>query len=75
MSGIKKCVVAVRGMMRKLLFGIKLFEMDWWWRFTGADSWGLFPPSFYRSHTKEDAERIREETVKSLREMINDKEM
>lgn len=74
MTQNKKCVISFRELLRKILFRIELFEMDGWWHFTGADSWGLFPPSFYRLHTKEEIERIRAETLEMLLKLINDEE-
>lgn len=40
------------------MFKIKLWEMDRLWELMGGSCWGLFPPSFYYTHTEEEIERI-----------------
>ena len=49
---------------------IKLKHMDDWWYYTGGNCFGLFPPSFYYTHTEEEVRRITDETLESLRSMI-----
>lgn len=46
--------------------------MDKWWSFMGGECFGLFPPSFYYTHTEEEIERISEETIARLCAMIEE---
>lgn len=60
------------------MFKIKLREMDDIWELMGGSCWGLFPPSFYYTHTEEEIERITKETIECYKkytiifERIND---
>jgi hypothetical protein len=53
-------------------FRIKLWEMDDRWRYEGRNSYELFPPSFYMTHTPEEAKRITEESLNKLKKMLED---
>ena len=55
----------------KIIFRIKLWEMDEWWYYTGGSCWGLFPPSFYYTHTEEEIERITAETRERIQALID----
>ena len=44
--------------------------MDDLWYLMGGSCWGLFPPSFYYTHTEDEIKRIEEETIKELYEML-----
>ena len=57
MAVIKKGIRIFREMIRKIVFRIKLREMDNMWYYTGASCWQLFPPSFYYTHTEEEIEK------------------
>lgn len=57
--------------VQKILFQIKLWQMDEWWYYTGASSWELFPPSFYYTHTREEIDRITAETVERIQKLID----
>ena len=69
-----KLVKALKGISEKIRFRIKLKRMDDWWYYTGGNCYGLFPPSFYYTHTEEEVRRITDETVESLRALIKDLE-
>lgn len=71
---VKKWNRVLQRKVQKILFQIKLLKMDGWWHYTGAGSWELFPPSFYRTHTKEEIERITAETVERIQKLINEME-
>lgn len=71
---VKKWNRVLQGKVQKILFHIKLLRMDGWRHYTGAGSWELFPPSFYRTHTKEEIERITAETVERIQKLINEME-
>ncbi|MEY8334880.1 hypothetical protein AALB53_17520 [Lachnospiraceae bacterium 47-T17] len=72
MAVIKKGIRIFREMIRKIVFRIKLREMDNMWYYTGAGCWQLFPPSFYYTHTEEEIERIKKETIERLQQMIDE---
>lgn len=69
-----KLAKALKGIIEKIRFRIKLKRMDDWWYYTGGNCYGLFPPSFYYTHTEEEVRRITDETVESLRALIKELE-
>lgn len=71
MTFTTKCVKAFMKAFKAILFRIKLHEMDEWWYLTGRSGWGLFPPSFYYTHTEEEIERIRAETIERIQKLID----
>lgn len=71
---VKKWNRVLQGKVQKMLFQIKLRRMDGWRHYTGAGGWELFPPSFYRTHTKEEIEQITAETVERIQKLINEME-
>ena len=72
MAVIKKGIRIFREMIRKTVFRMKLREMDRMWEFMGGSCWGLFPPSFYYTHTEEEIKRIKKETIERLQQMIDE---
>lgn len=58
--------------MRKIIFRIKLKQMDDWWYFMGGSCFELFPPSFYYTHTEEEIERITAENLERIDKLINE---
>lgn len=67
-----KCFNLLKRMTHKILFKIKLWEMDSWWEFIGGSCWQLFPPSFFYTHSEEEIEVIIEETVERISRMIDE---
>lgn len=74
MNIARKCVERIKKQIDKIKFRIKLKHMDEVWYYTGGSCWGLFPPSFYYTHTEEEIKRIKEDTIKRLYEMIEQME-
>ena len=62
----------LRKMQHKVRFKIKLWEMDRLWEYMGGSCWGLFPPSFYYTHTEEEIERISKEIMERLKKLIDE---
>lgn len=56
--------------IKKVRFKHKLRVMDDFYYFTGQSSYSMFPPSFYYTHTPEEIERITQEEMKKIRELI-----
>ncbi len=56
----------------RIVFHIKLLEMDLWFYFLGISGWALFPPSFYYTHTEEEIECIKEELETKLRKILEE---
>ena len=54
----------------KIKFEWDMWRMDRLWRCCYWHHWQLFPPSFYYRHTPEEAERIVEETISYLQDVI-----
>ncbi|WP_251491602.1 hypothetical protein [Otoolea muris] len=71
MNILKKLIKMVKKIIDKIKFRIKLQHMDSMWYSMGGSCWGIFPPSFYYTHTEDEIERIKEETMRSLQEIID----
>ena len=71
MNILKKLIKMVKKIIDKIKFRIKLQHMDRMWYSMGGSCWGIFPPSFYYTHTEDEIERIKEETMRSLQEIID----
>lgn len=72
MAVVRKCIGALKKIKHRIMFKIKLWEMDSLWELMGGSCWGLFPPSFYYTHTEEEIERITKETIESCQKMIDE---
>ena len=68
---MKKRIIFLKYLFYRLKFHHKLKKMDDCWYFMGGNCFGLFPPSFYYTHTEEDIKRIRDETLAKAYLMIN----
>lgn len=68
----EKVIGTLKKMIDNVTFKIKLREMDSLWELMGGSCWGLFPPSFYYTHTKEEIEQITKETIESYQKMIDE---
>lgn len=66
-----KLIQMIKKLMQEVLLRIKLKEMDEFWYLTGGSCFGIFPSSFYYTHTPEEIEQITAEEIKKLSEMIN----
>lgn len=42
---------------------VRLKRMDDWWYLMGGSCFGLFPPSFYYTHTEEEIKRVTDEEL------------
>ncbi|MGN0325310.1 MAG: hypothetical protein ACI4DW_03290 [Lachnospiraceae bacterium] len=71
---IRNAVKLLKELIRKIRFRLKLREMDEQWYLTGGNCFGLFPPSFYYTHTEEEIKRITAEEIAKLREIIEQME-
>ena len=56
-------------MMYKVLFKIKLWEMDSLWEL-GGSCWRLFPPSFYYTHTEKEIQQITKEIIENYEKSL-----
>lgn len=62
----------MRRLFEKILFRIKLWDMDRQWRMMGGNCFALFPPSFYYTHTPEEVERITREEIAEIRKILDE---
>lgn len=67
---VRLAVEKAQKLIQKIKFRIKLKEMDDWWYYTGGNCFGLFPPSFYYTHTQKEIEKITTEEKRKLRALI-----
>ena len=62
----------MKNWIQKLRFKRKLREMDDMWRFMGGNCFGLFPPSFYFTHSPEEIQRRKKEELDKLKAMLEE---
>lgn len=62
----------MRRLFEKILFHIKLWDMDRQWRMMGGNCFALFLPSFYYTHTPEEVERITREEITEIRKILDE---
>lgn len=62
----------IRNWIDRIKFKIKLQEMDYIYYRYGGNCFGFFPPSFYYTHSQEEAKKIEEETILNLQGMIDE---
>lgn len=67
-----RCIKDVKRLIEKIIFRVKLWRMDDYWRMTGGGCFGDYPPSFYYTHTPEEARRIRQEEIAQLKAMLEE---
>ncbi len=72
MAVMGKCISILKKWKQRVLFKRKLREMDNLWLFMGGSCWGLFPPSFYYTHTEEEIEQITNETLERIKKLIDE---
>ena len=71
MQIIKRFVELYDDIKYKIWLRLVLKELDEWWRYTGGESWQLFPPSFYLTHSKKEIDRILTETETRIQALID----
>ncbi len=64
----------MRELFKKIIFHIKLMNMDRRWRMMGGSCFALFPPSFYYTHTPEEIERITREEIRAIKNILEEYE-
>ena len=69
---IGNLIEKISKLYKKYKFKQRLRELDRWWYFMGGNCFGLFPPSFYYTHTEDEIELITEETIERLYTLIED---
>ena len=68
---MKKYIILLRHLLYRIKVHHKLKKMDDWWYFMGGNCFGLFPPSFYYTHSDEEIKRIEDETLAKAYRMIS----
>lgn len=61
---------AIKKIYNHMKFKIKLRQMDDMWYFLGGNCFGLYPPSFYYTHTEEEIERITKKDIAELKAVL-----
>lgn len=61
--------------LQEIRFRRKLKKMDDIWNIMGGSCFGIFPPSFYYTHTKEEIEIITAEKMDELQKMADQLKM
>lgn len=69
---MKKISAMIRKLLEKIKFERKKRRMDELWYSMGGNCFGLFPPSFYHRHSKEEIKQITGKTLATLRSILAD---
>ena len=64
----------IKHFIKIIRFKMKLREMDDIYYMTGQSCFSLFPPSFYYAHIPEEIERITQEELAKIMEIIEEME-
>lgn len=56
----------------KFVFKMKLREMDRRWYYMGGSCYGLFPPSFYHTHSEDEIRKCTNEIIMELEKLLED---
>ena len=67
---MKEHITLLKDLWCKVKLFHKLKKIDDWWYFMGGSCFGLFPPSFYYTHSEEEIKRIRDETLAKAYSML-----
>lgn len=62
----------VKNLLKKFFHTLKLLEMDRWWYLMGGNCFGLFPPSFYHSHSEEEIKRLTDEAIMEIKKLLKE---
>lgn len=68
---MNKIVKILKKTLHQIRFRIKLKQMDDIWDFMGGYCFGIFPPSFYYTHTEEEIKRITAEKIETLQKIAD----
>lgn len=62
----------LKAVIGRIKFRIKLKRMDDMYYLMGGSCFGLFPPSFYYTHTPEEVERITNQVLEEIENLIDE---
>lgn len=60
----------LKKILHEIRFRMKLKKMDDIWEFMGGNCFGMFPPSFYYTHTEEEIDHIATEKMEEIQKII-----
>ncbi len=69
---IRKCINLFKKALKKFLLWRKLKKMDTYWYLMGGNCFGIFPPSFYYTHTEEEINHIINTELKAFKEYFKE---
>lgn len=67
---MNKATKILKKALHQIRFRMELKRMDDMWNFMGGYCFGVFPPSFYYTHTEEEIKRITAEKMENIQKMI-----
>lgn len=62
----------IKSLCEKIRFRRKLKDMDAFWYSFGGSCFGVFPPSFYYTHTQEEIEKLEKEEIAKLKKIAKE---
>lgn len=69
---MKQMKEKIRSIHEKIRFRRRLKAMDEFWNLYGGSCFGMFPPSFYYKHSEEEIEKLRQEEIAKLKDILNE---
>lgn len=68
---IRKWIELLKDLFHKIRFRNELRRMDTLWWLMGGNCFGIFPPSFYYTHTEEEIKQAKEEILVMYQEFLD----
>lgn len=69
-SLFSKIFEIIKKIYKDIKLKAKLRQMDEMWYLMGGNCFGLYPPSFYHTHTPEEIEKITKEDIEELKVIL-----
>lgn len=69
---LREFISAIKEICKKIKFYVKLKRMDERWYMLNGGCFGLFPPSFYYTHTEDEIKRITAAEIAKLKAILEE---
>ena len=69
---LREFISAIKRICKKIKIYVKLKRMDERWYMLNGDCFGLFPPSFYYTHTEDEIKRITAAEIAKLKAILEE---
>lgn len=62
----------IKKLWKGFVYKMKLREMDRRWYYMGGSCYGLFPPSFYYTHSEDEIRKYTDEIIVELEKLLEE---